>query len=205
MTKQQVYYRHGVAVPVGFDPSGKPLPIDPALRQEILDTARKHPKTRGVPTRTSNPFGPDGSLSVRSKITGSGWIVAKWGNVTQLIRRFTGADEGVVAIEAAIVLPVILVLMAVSFELGSMQLAKSAVVFATQQAAVVQSTGGNPQTSFAGNVARTPASSGAVTCNTTGNVATCTGTANFQNAFAGILGASPTIALAYTATVQVPQ
>jgi hypothetical protein len=150
--------------------------------------------------KRATPIGPDVYSRERK-----GWIVVKWANVTGLIKRFTDARDGVVAVEAAIILPVLLVLMAVSFELGAMQLAKSAVVFATQQAATVQSTGGNPQTSFAQNVASTPASNGTVTCNTTGNVATCTGSANFQNAFAGILGASPTLALSYTATVQVPQ
>jgi TadE-like protein len=197
-----------------------PAPIKP-FTPEAIEAARQRAQgiiDRGlqkfkadpgsIPQRSDFPKPAKGAVQIGTDVHSRerrGWVVVKWGNVTGLIKRFTDAGDGVVAVEAAIILPVLLVLMAVSFELGAMQLAKSAVVFATQQAATVQSTGGNPQTSFAGNVASTPASNGTVTCNTTGNVATCTGSANFQNAFAGILGASPTLALAYTATVQVPQ
>jgi hypothetical protein len=46
--KQQVYYRNGVAVPVNYGPGGNSLPIDPALRQRLLDTAR-HPATAKPP------------------------------------------------------------------------------------------------------------------------------------------------------------
>jgi hypothetical protein len=46
--KQQVYYRNGVAVPVNNGPNGKPLPIDPALRQKLIDTARAG-RTPGTP------------------------------------------------------------------------------------------------------------------------------------------------------------
>ena len=120
------------------------------------------------------------------------------------MRKLWTDKRGVAAIEFAIVAPVLILLMAVSVTLGMMQMAKQAVIFATQQAAVVQSTGGTPQTIFAANVANTPASNGTVTCNTAANVATCTGTAQFANAFAGVLGIGPTTPLTYSASVQVP-
>ena len=121
------------------------------------------------------------------------------------MRKLWNDKQGIAAVEFAMVAPVLILLMAVSVTLGMMQMAKQAVMFATQQAAVVQSTGGTPQTIFAQNVANTPANSGTVTCNTSGNVATCTGNAQFPNPFAGVLGTGATIALTYTAAVQVPQ
>jgi Flp pilus assembly protein TadG len=120
------------------------------------------------------------------------------------MRKLLRDNKGVAAIEFAIVAPVLIVLMAVSFTIGSMQMAKQAVMFATQQAAVVQSTGGDVQAIFAQNIASTPASNATVTCNTNGSTATCTGTTQFANVFAGVLGTPATVALTYTAAVQVP-
>jgi|SRR5579864_2365711 len=120
------------------------------------------------------------------------------------MRKLLTDKRGVAAIEFAIVAPVLILLMAVTLTLAAMQMAKQAVMFATQQATVVQATGGDPQAIFARNVANTPASNATVTCNTTGNTATCTGTAQFANIFAGILGTGPTTPLTYTAAVQVP-
>jgi hypothetical protein len=156
---------------------------------------------------TANPFGPDGAASVRGKVVTPNRLI---GAIVRFFKpgfqiKITHDERGIAAVEFALVAPVLILLMAVSFTLGMMQMAKQAVMFATQQAAVVQSTGGTPQTIFAQNVANTPASAGTVTCNTSGNVATCTGNAQFSNPFAGVLGSSATIALTYTAAVQVPQ
>jgi hypothetical protein len=72
VAKQQVYYRNGVAVPVGYGPNGKPLPaIDPALRQNILDKARQHPP-QAISADRTNPFGKEGSLakSINKQLAG---------------------------------------------------------------------------------------------------------------------------------------
>jgi hypothetical protein len=152
---------------------------------------------------TPNPFGPNGSTAVHGQVTPNNWVKVAYQNVIHFFQ--PGNDRGVAAIEFAIVAPVLILLMAVSVTLGMMQMAKQAVIFATQQAAVVQSTGGTPATIFAQNVASTPAANATVTCNTSGNVATCTGTAQFANPFAGVLGTGPTTPLTYSASVQVPQ
>lgn len=159
-------------------------------------------RIRPLPSK-SNPF-TDGTLSVRAKIVGNR-ILVTWGNVVQLFNRFRRERDGVAAIEFAMVAPVLILMIAVSITLGMMTMAKQAVMFATQQAAVVQSTGGTPATIFAANVANTPGSNATVACNTSGNVATCTGTAQFPNMFAGVLGIGPTTPLTYSASVQVPQ
>jgi len=70
------------------------------------------------------------------------------------LAKFWRDRDGVVAIEAAIIMPVVVILMAVTFEMGAAQMAKGAVVFATQQAAVVQSTGGDTNAIFAQYVAQ---------------------------------------------------
>jgi Flp pilus assembly protein TadG len=120
------------------------------------------------------------------------------------IRKLIADKSGSLAIEGAIIIPVFLLLTAISFELGLAQLGKQSLVWSTQQAATVQSTGGNPQTIFAANTAGTPAAGASLTCSTVGNLAQCVGTVTIANAFAGLIGSATTWSFTYTAQVQVP-
>jgi Flp pilus assembly protein TadG len=122
-----------------------------------------------------------------------------------MMRRFWNDQKGVAAIEAAIILPVLVALTAVSVEIGMMQLSRQAVLYATQQAALMQASGGNPSDGFSANVANTPATGATVACQTQGSTATCTGTSQFANVFAGVLNSPALIAISYTVTAQVPK
>jgi hypothetical protein len=114
-------------------------------------------------------------------------------------------ESGVVAIEAAIIMPVALLMFLGAFTIGEMQWAKSTLSFGAQQSAIAQAQGQDPQPSFATNIANTPAKGATVVCSTTGTVATCAASVAFNNVFSGIMGLPPTITLASSASATVPQ
>jgi hypothetical protein len=83
--KQQVYYRNGVAVPVNNAPSGKPLAIDPALRQRLLDTARKG-RTPAPPPSQEVRDVLRGQLDARvAELKSKGWGPARFDKLNAAI------------------------------------------------------------------------------------------------------------------------
>lgn len=97
---------------------------------------------------------------------------------------FRRSDSGAVAIEAAFVLPVLLLAVAVGVDAGLATVAKYQLVFGTSQAAAALASGADPQAVFSGN------SAGTVTCAANASTATCDGATQYAAIFSGMLGMS---------------
>jgi Flp pilus assembly pilin Flp len=109
--------------------------------------------------------------------------------------RFARDQEGVVAIEAAILLPVLTLMFAVAFFAGLGTFYKGQLAFATQQASIASVNGADPQSIFASNIPP-GMTSATVSC----NGGTCNGSGAFLFPFASLFGASDTITLTASAT-----
>lgn len=119
------------------------------------------------------------------------------------MKRFAKSEAGSIAIEAALIMPVFILLLAVSAEIGLAQFGKQALVYSVQVAAQQQAAGTDPAASFTINTANTPANGATVQCATAGATASCTGVVTIGNVFAGLLH-SGDWNFTYTAQAAVP-
>jgi hypothetical protein len=132
---------------------------------------------------------------------------AMWGGrkLWRRIRAAVSDDQATVAIEFAIIAPVLLLMLAIAFDATMAASAKSQLTWATQQAASATANGiasGQVQSTFAGNI---PANiSPTLSCEPPqGGTVACTGNGAYRFAFGGILGVS-SLSLSFTATATLP-
>lgn len=120
-----------------------------------------------------------------------------------ILPRFIDDHRGVVAIEAALLLPVFTLLFAVMVLAGMGFYSQSSLTFATQQAALATVAGTNAQAIFAGSIPAT-LTGATVSCAPVTGGQQCTGTGSFSVPFAGLFNASPTMNLTATAMAATP-
>jgi hypothetical protein len=85
--KQPVYYRNGVAVPVNHGPNGKPLPIDPALRQKLIDTASAGRAPRTPPPQAVRDKLRAQGLARDAELKAQGWGPARFDKLNEAINK----------------------------------------------------------------------------------------------------------------------
>lgn len=104
--------------------------------------------------------------------------------IRSTLRIFFDHEQGSIAVEAAIILPVFFLALGIGIDCGLATVADYKLVYGTSQAGISMASGGDPQGTFAGN------SGGSVTCSTDGSNVTCDGQNNYAVIFAGLLNIS---------------
>jgi Flp pilus assembly protein TadG len=101
-----------------------------------------------------------------------------------MIRNFKNDTKGVLAVQAAFVLPVLLLIACLGTDLALGVSAKTSLQAATIEAARATAWGANAQQIFAADLPAY-ATNGTVTCSINSGIATCHGAAQYTYAFAG--------------------